>query len=96
MPACCGQVQPKNGQSDFFFSYSGGGFFFFLLFAVCTPHAEYYILFWRGVRGCLNNFSLWSVGCISLVSLPIVPNYGGDLQWFVVVCDGLSFSHTRQ
>ena len=32
-------------------------FFFFLLLAVCTPHAEYYILFWRGVRGCLNNFS---------------------------------------
>ena len=31
--------------------------FFFLLFAVCTPHAEYYILFWRGVRGCLNNVS---------------------------------------
>ena len=31
--------------------------FFLLLFAVCTPHAEYYILFWRGVRGCLNNFS---------------------------------------
>ena len=32
-------------------------FFLLLLFAVCTPHAEYYILFWRGVRGCLNNFS---------------------------------------
>ena len=30
--------------------------------------------------------------CIPLVSLPIVPNSGGDLQWFVVilvVCGGL-------
>ena len=27
--------------------------------------------------------------CISLVSLPIVPNAGGDLWWFVVVCGGL-------
>ena len=40
----------------------------------------------------------------SLVSLPIVPNSGGDLwrfavmfgglRWFVVVCGALSFSHT--
>ena len=36
---------------------TANGFFFFLLVAVCTPHAEYYILFWRGVRGCLNHFS---------------------------------------
>ena len=25
MSACFGQVQPKNGQLDSFFSYSGGG-----------------------------------------------------------------------
>ena len=37
--------------------WNSDDFFFFLLLAVCTPHAEYYILFWRGVRGCLNNFS---------------------------------------
>ena len=39
----------------------------------------------------------------SLVTLPIVPNSGasqimvvvcGDVWWFAVVCDGLSFSHT--
>ena len=42
---------------------------------------------------------LWWFSCISLVSLPIVPNAGGDLRrfavicgglwWFAVVCDGL-------
>ena len=26
----------------------------------------------------------------SLVSLPIVPNAGGDLWWFAVMCGGLS------
>ena len=26
--------------------------------------------------------------CISLVSLPIVPNSGGDLWWFAVICVG--------
>ena len=32
----------------------------------------------------------------SLVTLPIVPNSGGDLWWFAVVCGGLSFSHTHR
>ena len=32
---------------------------------------------------------LWWFACISLVSLPIVPNYGGDLWWFAVMCGGL-------
>ena len=32
---------------------------------------------------------LWWFVCISLVSLPIVQNSGGDLRWFAVVCDGL-------
>ena len=34
---------------------------------------------------------LWWFACISLVSLPIVPNSGvlcGRLRWFVVVCGG--------
>ena len=44
-------------QSEFARKERNFSFFFFILFAVCTPHAEYYILFWRGVRGCLNNFS---------------------------------------
>ena len=37
---------------------------------------------------------LWWFSCISLVSLPIVPNDGGDLccgglWWFAVICCGL-------
>ena len=48
--------------------------------------------------------SLRWFACFPLFSLPIVPNSGGDLWWFAlicgglwslaVVCDGLSYSHT--
>ena len=38
-------------------------------------------LWFAVVCGCL-----WWFACISLVSLSIVPNYGGDLWSFVVVC----------
>ena len=31
---------------------------------------------------------LWWFDCSYLVSLPIVPNSGGDLWWFAVICGG--------
>ena len=33
----------------------------------------------------------WWFACISLVSLPIVPNSGGDLWWFAVICGGVQW-----
>ena len=33
--------------------------------------------------------------CFSSFSLPIVPNSGGGLWWFAMVCGGLSYSHTH-
>ena len=44
---------------------------------------------WRWFSVVCGGF--WRFACISLVSLPIVPNSGGDLWWFAVICGGVQW-----
>ena len=70
----------------FFYSYSGGGLQWFavvcLLFIVFTA---YRLKFWWW----------FEVVCVGLWWFAVRPVCGG-LRWFVMVCVGLSYSHTHK
>ena len=71
---------------------------------ICTIRLSFFSYSGGGLQW-FAALGLWWFAYISLVSLPIVPNSGGDLWsfamicfhlWsFAVVCGGLSFSHTH-
>ena len=46
------------------------------------------LFFSSGIQAVVGS-GLWWFACISLVSLPIIPNSGGDLWSFAVICGRL-------